>query len=160
MAGDVLAGLKAQGIGRSQVRLLSAHYGIGEHVCAPAVPGCGYPAADGTQWTDSFPGNGGASIDMSLLADDFFGAPTPPTTVNWTENLVQQLPELRQGATGTFVRTVQFQLGERGHPVTVDGSFGNLTLAAVKAVQSAFRVAADGVVGPVTWGVLITGSAS
>ena len=73
---------------------------------------------------------------------------------------MQQLPELRQGATGTFVRTLQFQLGERGHPVTVDGSFENETFAAVKTCQSAFRIAVDGTVGPVTWAVILTGSAS
>jgi peptidoglycan hydrolase-like protein with peptidoglycan-binding domain len=154
IASEVLAEMKAQGVARWQVRLLSAHYGAGEHICGPGVARCGYPSADGTQWTSTYPGAGGAAIDMSLLADDFFGAPTPPATVNWTENLMQQLPTLKQGATGTFVRTVQFQCGERGHAVKVDGSFGSLTLAAVKAVQAAGKVAQDGVCGPVTWGVL------
>ena len=68
---------------------------------------------------------------------------------------MQELPVLKQGATGTYVRTVQFQCGERGHTVTVDGSFGNLTLAAVKACQKAAGVAQDGICGPVTWGVLM-----
>jgi peptidoglycan hydrolase-like protein with peptidoglycan-binding domain len=95
----------------------------------------------------------GRVLDQSLLLDDFFGTPPAPAA-NWTETIMQQLPELRQGATGTFVRTVQFQLGERGHKVTVDGSFGPATLAAVKALQSAARIGADGVVGPVTWGTL------
>jgi hypothetical protein len=151
---DVLGELFKLGIGAGQVRKLSAHYGEGEHICSPGRCGAKF-TADGTQWTSTFSGVGGAAIDMSLLADDFFGAPTPPTTVNWTEQIMQQLPTLKQGATGTYVRTIQFQLGERGHAVKVDGSFGPATLAAVKSAQEAGRVTQDGIVGPVTWGVLL-----
>jgi Putative peptidoglycan binding domain len=81
--------------------------------------------------------------------------PPPAPAPNWTEHIMQQLPELRQGATGTFVRTVQFQCGERGHPVKVDGSFGPVTGQAVKACQAAAGAAQDGTVGPVTWSVLL-----
>lgn len=70
---DVLAANAAAGISRGQVRLLSAHYGIGEHICGPDVPHCGYPAADGTQWTSTYTGLHGSKIDMSILLDDFFG---------------------------------------------------------------------------------------
>jgi len=66
----VLATLAGAGITRSQVRLLSAHY-AGRHICAPAT--CGYPAADGTQWTDAAPGANGSRVDESLLHDGFFG---------------------------------------------------------------------------------------
>jgi len=157
MNDEVLAVLRLAGIARPSTRLWTAHYGAGEHICAPGSCGDLCIPADGTQWSDSALGR---NLDQSLLADDFFIASPVSTGVNWTEQIMQQLPELRQGATGTFVRTVQFQLGERGHPVTVDGSFGIETLAAVKTVQSAFRVAVDGTVGPVTWGILIAGSAS
>jgi hypothetical protein len=132
------------------------------------------------QFTDSYPVPGVGTADCSvyrgsidqLAAHGWQAAPvkpppkppvkpvTPPAPApNWTETIMQELPELRQGATGTFVRTAQFQCGERGHPVTVDGAFGPATLAAVKAVQAAGKVARDGVIGPATWGVLITGSA-
>jgi hypothetical protein len=150
----VLSAMAGLGVSRQQVRILSAHYD-GEHVCSPRA--CGWMlTADGTQWSDSFPGVGGSRIDMSLLADDFFSTgSTSPTQLNWTETIVQQLPELRQGATGTAVRTVQGLCAARGHAVTVDGSFGPATLAAVKAAQAAGRVTQDGVVGPVTWGVLL-----
>lgn len=77
---EVLAELAGLGVRREQVRLLSAHYD-GEHVCSPAR-GCKDKdgkvitwSADGTQWTKSFPGVGGVPIDMSALADDFFGPP-------------------------------------------------------------------------------------
>lgn len=72
---DVLAGLPSRSIPRARVRLLSAHYGVGEHICGPAT--CKYPgvttAMDGTQWTDTAPGLHGSQIDLSTLNDDFFG---------------------------------------------------------------------------------------
>jgi len=37
----------------------------------------------------------------------------------------------------------------------IDGIFGTETLAAVKAAQTKFQVDPDGVVGPVTWTVLL-----
>jgi Putative peptidoglycan binding domain len=151
-----LAVLAQNGVTRGQVRILAAHYGQGQHVCSPSA--CGAPfTADGTQWTDTFPGVGGAAIDMSALADDFFGPAisTGSTGINWTETLMQQLPVLEMGATGTHVRTVQFQLGERGHGVKVDGVLGPVTVAAVKAVQAIGKAAQDGAVGPVTWGLLL-----
>lgn len=72
---DVLAYLPTARAARSQVRLLSAHYDVGEHICGPAT--CKYPgittAMDGTQWTDTAPGLNGSAIDLSILNDDFFG---------------------------------------------------------------------------------------
>jgi peptidoglycan hydrolase-like protein with peptidoglycan-binding domain len=134
------------------VRLWSAHYG-GPHVCGPR-PSCGALSvtADGTQWTSAAMGR---VLDQSLLLDNFFGTIPDTPGQNWTETIMQQLPELRQGATGTFVRTAQFQCGERGHKVAVDGSFGNLTRQAVIASQRAAGVNPDGVVGPVTWSALL-----
>ena len=157
---DVLAELAKLGISPGQVRKLTAHYN-GEHICSPSR-GCRDAdgnvitfTADGTQYTDMFPGVGGA-VDMSLLADDFFTGAAGPTQLHWTEQIMQELPELRQGATGTYVRTVQFQLGEHGHPVKVDGSYGPVTGQALRAFQTASGIAADGVVGPQqTWPKLL-----
>ena len=149
MDAGVLPVLSAAGIARASVRLWTAHYGAGEHICGPSTCKALRTAADGTQWTSSAMGR---VLDQSLLLGNFFGTPAPAP--NWTETIVQQLPELRQGAAGTYVRTVQFQLGEHGRPVKVDGVFGAATLAAVKSVQAAARIAQDGVVGPATWAVL------
>lgn len=150
MDAGVLPVLSAAGIARASVRLWTAHYEAGEHICGPASCKALRTAADGTQWTSSAMGR---VLDQSVLLDNFFGTPAPAP--NWTETIVQQLPELRQGATGTYVRTVQFQCGERGHKVAVDGAFGPATLAAVKAVQAAARLAQDGVVGAATWPALL-----
>lgn len=57
------------------LRLWTAHYGEGEHICGPASCGELSTDADGTQWTDAFRTPGGV-VDMSLLRDDFFGDPS------------------------------------------------------------------------------------
>lgn len=64
----VLSELSAAGIPRSQVRLWSAHYGAGAHICGPSTCGHG-TAMDGTQWTDTALGR---NLDQSLLSADFF----------------------------------------------------------------------------------------
>jgi hypothetical protein len=80
---NVLAELAKLKIARASVRLLSAHYGAGEHICGPSTckDSQGRPLVsvpmDGTQWTDSAPGVGGTAIDASLLLDDFFGTAAP-----------------------------------------------------------------------------------
>ena len=56
---------------RAAYRIWSAHYGIGRHVCAKKA--CGYPTADGTQWT-SGPVQG-RNLDESALQWDFFACP-------------------------------------------------------------------------------------
>ena len=79
------------GIARSQYKLWTAHYTGTPHVCAPDV--CGYPVADGTQWTDAGPNN----CDVSLLNADFFATSPPPAppkpTVPPMEDDVQIPPQ-------------------------------------------------------------------
>ena len=53
------------------------------------------------------------------------------------------------------VRTLQQLLRARNHPVAIDGIFGPNTEAAVKAFQQSKGLAADGIVGPLTWPKLI-----
>ncbi|MGW2183449.1 L,D-transpeptidase family protein [Streptomyces sp. NPDC001732] len=68
----------------------------------------------------------------------------------------QQWPTLRTGAQGSTVTALQQLLTARGHSLTADGSFGNLTAAAVQAFQTEQHLQADGVVGPNTWNALTT----
>ena len=153
MGAQLLPALAAKGVARPDVRLLSAHYGAGPHICGPRSCGELGTGADGTQWTDAYMVPGGARVDMSMLADGFFGT-VPPLT--GTEKIVAELGIVRQGDTGDAARTVQgLCVARRTTGLAVDGVYGPYTVSAVKFLQSAARVPADGVVGPVTWRVLL-----
>jgi peptidoglycan hydrolase-like protein with peptidoglycan-binding domain len=88
-----------------------------------------------------------------LAADGVVGPHTWPVTV----------VTVRQGSTGSAVRGVQeeFQFrnlsGDPSKGVQVDGIFGPKTDAAVRGFQGAVGLAADGVVGPLTWRALVSG---
>lgn len=60
-------------------------------------------------------------------------------------------PTLRRDASGEFVRQLQQKLG-----LTVDGSFGPKTEAAVRVFQRSRGLVPDGIVGPKTWAILDT----
>lgn len=156
-----LAQLAVLGVQRQQIRILSAHYGQGLHICSPSACGAFF-TADGTQWTDAYPGAGGASIDMSALADDFFGATAPVVEVD------VQLQELRQGSSGQQVRNAQALIVSHGLGYTivpdvvtaqmtvegkagVDGVFGPKTEAATRKLQAEVRVPVTGVWDAATW---------
>jgi peptidoglycan hydrolase-like protein with peptidoglycan-binding domain len=161
---DVLRALAALGIPRAAVRLLSAHYGAGPHICGPDSCKLISDEMDGTQWTSMWPveaGGGPPYIDMSMLADDFFG---PAQTE--TERLVTELGIVRQGMTGEAVKTVQGALLARGRDLGnsgpkkdgLDGVFGLVTEKAVRLAQSTAGFTGaklDGIVGPQTWPVLL-----
>jgi hypothetical protein len=75
--GATYAAIQASGVTRNRVRLLSAHYGAGKHICGPHTCGLVSFDCDGTQWTDSAPGASGSKIDESVLLDNFFAGVTP-----------------------------------------------------------------------------------
>jgi hypothetical protein len=67
----------------------------------------------------------------------------------------QQRPVLRQGMRGEDVRTLQTRLNELDKVgLNVDGTFGLLTLGAVKQFQASRGLLMDGIVGPLTWNAL------
>jgi peptidoglycan hydrolase-like protein with peptidoglycan-binding domain len=68
---------------------------------------------------------------------------------------IQPFPLVRSGDRDHPVRTLQYLLRARNHPVTVDGIFGAKTDAAVRAFQMDKHLAVDGIVGPKTWSALI-----
>lgn len=163
----VLTELAAVGVPREAVRLLTAHYGAGEHICGPLTCGQLHAGADGTQWTSSFPGMGGALIDMSVLADGFFGSvatPTPAPTANWEDSLLASIPVIKKGSVGQIVRNWQGLLMAHGYSLAPDGSdgqFGDLTDSQTRKFQEDKRVegGADGEVGQHTWTAALTGGA-
>lgn len=90
------------------------------------------------------------------------GTPTSPPPVNdWLDKLMATLPNMKMGNTGPNVETVQGLCNARmrrgiDNLLKIDGVFGSATLAAVKTAQSRYGAASDGIVGPQTWGLLIT----
>ena len=65
---------------------------------------------------------------------------------------------LRVGDTGEAVRDLQERLTQCGYSVTLDGSFGEETLGAVRAFQTRRGLRVDGICGRETWGALIESS--
>jgi peptidoglycan hydrolase-like protein with peptidoglycan-binding domain len=70
-------------------------------------------------------------------------------------NTLSPWPVVQNGSQGHPIRTLQFLLRARGHNLAVDGIFGSVTEAAVRAFQTAKGLTADGVVAPQTWLALI-----
>ncbi len=65
-------------------------------------------------------------------------------------------PTLREGSTGTCVKSVQWALNNLkvspySYGLTIDGQFGPLTESAVKKFEASRGITIDGIVGPQTW---------
>lgn len=159
--GAVIADLNARGIPRSSVRLLSAHYGAGAHICGPRSCGLISSEMDGTQWTDTYSGVNGAMVDMSQLRDGFF---TTPVT-SWGDVLLATIPTVKQGDSGQAVANWQGLLvshaygyllggsttGNVMQQAGVDGIFGAKTSEATVRFQTDRGLKGDGIVGQQTW---------
>ena len=74
----------------------------------------------------------------------------------WSQLVVSQ----QRGQTGPAARAVQVLLQAAGVPVVVDGAFGEQTESAVRRFQRERLLLPDGVVGPVTWPVLLRAAAA
>jgi peptidoglycan hydrolase-like protein with peptidoglycan-binding domain len=81
-----------------------------------------------------------------------------PTATNTSPPAVPDWPLFRQGDQGPEVRAIQHLLRFKGQDVDVDGIFGAQTRATVVAFQNQSGLAADGIVGPLTWSALIQGA--
>lgn len=137
---------------------------------AQASPAFAYTAFLPTQST----GNRGVDVTaiqllLGISADGVFGSGTEAAVrsfqssrglaadgvvgpATWTA----LTPTLRQGASGAAVRALQVQLNAKARlGLTVDGQFGPGTDSAVRAFQGGHGLAADGVVGPTTWRLLL-----
>jgi peptidoglycan hydrolase-like protein with peptidoglycan-binding domain len=80
-----------------------------------------------------------------LVVDGVVGAQTWPAL----------FVTVKRGDQGDAVRAAQSQLASRGIDVAVDGVFGPQTDEKVRAFQHAKGIAADGIVGPLTWTALV-----
>ena len=82
---------------------------------------------------------------------------TAPTAANSAVNLTisSNMPLITKGSSGDAVKALQTRLNALGYDCgAVDGIFGDKTLAAVKAYQTAMGLGVDGMVGSQTWGAL------
>lgn len=153
----VVAILDTAGISRTSVRLWSAHYGNGAHICGPATCKLMNVTADGTQWTKTV---NGTSVDQSLLSNDFFGSPVLMITCS---TVTSQLPTLSAGMKDSdlshwYIRRLQAILNYvYGYPCNVTGTYDATTVNAVKLLQARDGLTQDGVCGPLTWGKVIGG---
>jgi len=69
----------------------------------------------------------------------------------------EQLPTIRKGEIGPYVKKAQTLLVQLGYdigPCGIDGEFGSATQKAVKQFQKDWGIAQDGVIGPETWKLL------
>jgi peptidoglycan hydrolase-like protein with peptidoglycan-binding domain len=91
--------------------------------------------------------------DRALAVDGIAGPDT------WTALIVQ----VRRGSRGEAVKGVQEEIdfrdlsGGAAPPIAIDGIFGPITDSWVRGFQSALGLAADGIVGPLTWRALVSG---
>lgn len=83
--------------------------------------------------------------------------PIPPVLVPGATTMIEvNVTTVRRGSTGNPVKKMQAVLAANfGQTVTIDGAFGAQSEQAVKNVQSFFKLTADGICGPKTWGILL-----
>jgi len=81
----LVTGITGAGISRAAVRLWSAHYGQGKHICGPGTCGLTRHACDGTQWTDSALGR---NLDESILLSNFFSPSDPAIALIVEESML------------------------------------------------------------------------
>lgn len=80
----LVTAMSKAGIARDRYYIWSAHYTGRPHICGR---GCGYPRADGTQWTDKALGR---SLDESLMRDYMITKPEPKPKPAPAPNRVQR----------------------------------------------------------------------
>jgi hypothetical protein len=158
MNDDILPVLSQASIARAGVRLWTAHYGVGEHVCGPGSCGSLSVDADGTQWTSSA---NGLVLDESLLVGDFFAttstAPTAtetqlqsgqlnnsygsftviPVPLGTARHIAFGLDNHAQNTTAVRLRVAFFDTAWRVHPdVVLDGNKGLQVMAFPDAAKT------------------------
>ena len=71
---------------------------------------------------------------------------------------MSMMPKLKRGSVGTFVKLLQMDLNGLSlnyNGFVIDSYFGQKTEDVVKNFQDRFQLNSDGVVGPITWKVLL-----
>lgn len=81
---------------------------------------------------------------------------TKPTSTSSTSSKTPVYPTIRRGDRGEVVTQLQRLLSKDGSTLQIDGIFGPGTQSAVRAFQKKYGLTVDGVVGPQTWGKLLS----
>jgi lysozyme len=137
-----------------------------------STPGRPRIPAPWTTWAVHQFGQQGIDLDVGNYPDA--AAMTAALAApDWQEALMNRLPTLKQGDTDKagqvfYVHRAQALIRVYGEInaitaaacIGVTGTFDGPTTAAVKAVQAHKGLVQDGICGPMTWGVLIAGSAT
>jgi len=163
----VVNALTAGGVS-SGVGLWIAHFGLTQAQATQMVMTASGPfPVIGVQFHNT------PTFDVSVFSSDWLatGGQQPPLVPAWETAMMNALPTLQQGAqdhTGQvfFVTRLQALASAIGtvnnlpaaSGLAEDGAFGPATAAAVEAVQQLFGITQDGIVGPQTWSVLVTGA--
>ena len=108
----------------------------------------------GTHWD---PGPGFPAERYLALVRAKLGGDAPAEPVAPPAPLKSSPPVLRLGSHGWRVKRLQRLLRARElypEPATIDGDFGEITEAGVKAFQQFADLEPDGIVGPLTWQAL------
>lgn len=90
----------------------------------------------------------GGDYDANLIVGDAIPVPAPEPGPAPVGRIA--MATVQQGSQGEGVKIVQQLVG-----AVVDGDFGPQTASMVMAFQSAYGLAADGIVGPITWTALV-----
>jgi len=91
-----------------------------------------------------------------FVCPDYAKLATPEPVTPAVKSTWVQLPVLRKGSSGGYVKTLQILLNKyNGAKLAEDGVFRGKTLLAVKNYQTSRKLAADGVVGGLTWAQLL-----
>lgn len=94
-------------------------------------------------YNSQLPGTKFCTPDYSLVTSILSNSTSSSTAspVSNTKNYLQY------GNTGSDVKTLQTKLNKVGYKLTVDGSFGDATKAAVKSFQTKYKLEVDGIAG-------------
>jgi peptidoglycan hydrolase-like protein with peptidoglycan-binding domain len=152
---DCRRSLDSVGLARASYRLLSAHYGKGEHICGNPGTNCGYNIdVDGTQWIDH-----NNDWDETLLRDNFLDGGGPPPVpppgpiVPPYPGYPLYCPPVRQTA---MASQWQLRMQQRGWHIVVDGWYGPASRTICIQFQQQKGARVDGIVGPTTWNLTWT----